>query len=128
MKSNKKGADFYTYTLAYPDGTVFYVGKGTGNRIDHHEKEAHRGHACKKCQTIRLIWATGEQVVKTKVREHLTEDEALDLEAKTIDMLGPWNLTNGDYPFRRYQTTAEERIIINKTRREHAELLGLHWQ
>ena len=31
---------FYVYTLAYPDGKVFYVGKGSGYRIDQHEMEA----------------------------------------------------------------------------------------
>jgi hypothetical protein len=34
---------YYVYTLAYPgsmDGAVFYVGKGSGNRIDLHEVAA----------------------------------------------------------------------------------------
>ena len=43
---------YYVYTLAYPDGTVFYVGKGSGNRIQHHEQEALRGHDCPKCDLI----------------------------------------------------------------------------
>lgn len=36
-------SSFYVYTLAYPDSKVFYVGKGTGKRIDDHEREARKG-------------------------------------------------------------------------------------
>lgn len=35
--------DYYTYMLAYPDGTPFYIGKGRGNRIYQHEEEARNG-------------------------------------------------------------------------------------
>ncbi|EFH88950.1 LEM-3-like GIY-YIG domain-containing protein [Ktedonobacter racemifer] len=75
--------DFYVYTLAKPDGTVFYVGKGTTrkvgdkvfDRIDDHEKEARfslseikrRRFNYEKCKTIQDIWAQGGQVLKQKV-------------------------------------------------------------
>lgn len=42
---------FYTYTLAYPDeyeecpGKIFYVGKGSGDRINQHEQNAVRNVA-----------------------------------------------------------------------------------
>jgi hypothetical protein len=60
----------YVYTLAYPEsmgGQVFYVGCGTGTRINEHEGEAKYHCKCKKCGVIRGIWETGEQVVKKKV-------------------------------------------------------------
>jgi len=31
---------YYVYTYAFPDGRVFYVGKGCNARIDDHEREA----------------------------------------------------------------------------------------
>ncbi len=31
---------YYVYTYAYPDGVIFYIGKGTQGRIDDHELEA----------------------------------------------------------------------------------------
>ena len=33
---------YYVYTLAYPYGEVFYVGKGIGDRLHRHEYEAAR--------------------------------------------------------------------------------------
>ncbi len=69
---------FYVYTLAYPDGGVFYVGKGKvregrykqkRERIDTHEGEARRGCHCSKCEVIRSIWATSCQFKKTRVYE-----------------------------------------------------------
>jgi hypothetical protein len=54
---------YYVYTYAYPDGTIFYIGKGTDGRIDQHEQEATRSECtCKRCQVIRQIWASGKPV------------------------------------------------------------------
>ena len=69
--------NYYVYEQAYPDdfldqelaGTVFYVGKGTGNRIDFHEEAASGKHYDanqQKCAIIREIQAQGKQVVKRK--------------------------------------------------------------
>jgi hypothetical protein len=68
---------YYVYTLAYPTGKIFYVGKGTGDRIHQHEYEAARlGKAssyyysnAEKHAVIREIWAKGEQVKKEIVFE-----------------------------------------------------------
>ena len=61
---------YYVYTLAYPNGEVFYVGKGVGNRMYHHEVEAastarvaYRNR--KKLEVIREVWASGGQVQKS---------------------------------------------------------------
>lgn len=45
----------YVYIYAYPDGRVFYVGKGKGNRILDHEAEARKGINSRKCDIIRSI-------------------------------------------------------------------------
>jgi hypothetical protein len=86
--------DCYVYTLAYPDGTVFYVGKGRGNRIDQHEREAKRGIQSYKCNVIRQIERDGSAIVKTKVCEHLSEDAAYQMEIDLIRMYGREHLTN----------------------------------
>src|SRR5260221_10494808 len=57
---------YYVYTLSKPDGTIFYVGKGRGNRILQHENEARRGVKSTKCDIIREIWANGGGPAKTK--------------------------------------------------------------
>lgn len=91
----------YVYTLAYPEsmgGQVFYVGKGTGNRIDFHEMEARNctrnGKSSAKCDVIHRIWESGEQVQKCKVYEDLSDEEALVLEERTMRSYGFKNLTN----------------------------------
>jgi hypothetical protein len=85
----------YVYTLAYPDGRVFYVGKGTGKRIDRHEQDARRAqgsHNPYKDNTIRLIWSRGEQVLKTKLALFDTHEEACLYEIALIFFMD--NLTN----------------------------------
>ena len=55
---------WYVYTYAFPDGTVFYVGKGNHARIDDHERKARNGCDCDKCRIIRQIWESGHPVQK----------------------------------------------------------------
>lgn len=45
----------YVYGLCRPDGSVFYVGKGTARRALDHEKEAAAGGVSSKCATIREL-------------------------------------------------------------------------
>jgi hypothetical protein len=70
---------YYVYTYAYPDpdGTVFYVGKGTGARIFIHEEDAQSGCSCRRCRCIRQIWASGKPVKKRIVYETFVEQDAL---------------------------------------------------
>lgn len=84
----------YVYTLAYPDGTVFYIGKGQGNRIHAHEIEARKGKLSRKCDVIREIWLNGGEVVKEVVKDHMTDNEAALLESKTLQEYERENLTN----------------------------------
>jgi hypothetical protein len=44
----------YVYTLAYPEsmgGQIFYVGMGTGHRINAHEREARKDPLCQESKT-----------------------------------------------------------------------------
>lgn len=88
MKKNtapkpKPSNEYYVYTLAYPDGRVFYVGKGTKNRIGMHESEARQRRGtikrptcyCQKCMIIRSIWRKNKEVLRSIVLK--TSDEAL---------------------------------------------------
>lgn len=93
---------YYVYTLSYPEdypdidraGMTFYVGKGTGNRIDQHEIEARTGKASYKCNVIRKIWANGYQIVKQKIAFFHDEQEAFAFEQQMIAFLGKRSLTN----------------------------------
>lgn len=82
---------FYVYTLAYEDGTVFYVGKGTGTRARQHEWEAARlplsiGDTSYPAPVaaIRQAWRGGNKVIRCMVRDHISALEALLLEAELI--------------------------------------------
>lgn len=91
---------FYTYTLAYPQsmgGAVFYVGRGSGDRINEHEREARRGVQSKKSDIIRDIEAHSEQVVKIKVFETAIEQDSCRYEQAMIIMIAlrnPGQLAN----------------------------------
>jgi hypothetical protein len=85
---------FYTYLLMRPDGTVFYVGKGKGYRIDDHERDARNGIESHKCRVIRKIWEQGGQVIKERVAFFDEEEDAYALEILLIAFFGRENLTN----------------------------------
>ena len=81
----------------------FYIGKGTGNRIISHEKNAlYESNATIKDNKIRKIWSEGKQVIRNKILDRLNEDVAFELEIKLIEIIkrkeygGPLiNLTKG---------------------------------
>lgn len=86
---------YYVYELRDPrDGAVFYVGKGMGDRIDQHEKEAITGRQSRKCDRIREIIAAGHQIDKCRVKHFSNEQEAYDCEAGLVASYGLANLTN----------------------------------
>ena len=91
----------YVYTLAYPDGRVFYVGKGVRDRIHRHERDAvaARNINPHKENIIRKILADGGQVTKTKLAYFSTHEEAVEYEKALILFLnatdGLANLTPG---------------------------------
>lgn len=91
------GHRFYMYELEDPrDGNVFYVGKGTGDRILHHERDAAKmaGHNIQKEMTIRSIWKDGMKVVRRIRSWHKTSQQAIAAERLRINELGLDSITN----------------------------------
>jgi hypothetical protein len=93
----------YVYTLAYPNGIVFYVGKGTNDRIYDHEWiaaiEDHKQYNSYKSRAIRKIWREGGQVKKDILAYFDVDQEAFDFEVALIFFMRPYghlcNLTDG---------------------------------
>jgi len=87
---------YYVYRLVDPDGDqVFYVGRGTGNRVFAHVHEAiENPRDTDKLQRIRDIKAKGHEVKYEILRHGLTEKEATEVEAAIIDLHGLPRLTN----------------------------------
>lgn len=81
---------FYVYALIDPrDEKVFYIGKGTGNRVFSHELESEKMHGSekKKLQKIREIENDGLFVKRLIVNWGLSENEAFVAEATLINLL-----------------------------------------
>lgn len=85
---------YYVYLLTYPDGTPFYVGKGTESRIAAHAREARKGCSCRKCGIIQGIWRIGTDFGKIIVIETSDESEAFASERALIALYGRHTLTN----------------------------------
>lgn len=88
---------YYVYLLSDPRSKkVFYVGKGCGNRINHHLLGAleKTSKETEKIKIIRAIQKAGEEVDLIILRHGLTEKEALEVECAAIDLIGINNLTN----------------------------------
>ena len=88
--------EYYVYLLSDPRSKrVFYVGKGTGNRIFAHLRAALvRPDQTDKLETIRAIQRDGLAPEHLILRHGLTEKEALEVEAAVIDYIGLSELTN----------------------------------
>ncbi|OQA44659.1 MAG: hypothetical protein BWY52_01557 [Chloroflexi bacterium ADurb.Bin325] len=87
---------YYVYLLIDPEAnTVFYVGKGTGNRIFAHLNAAlTMPTASDKLDRIRGIQAKGLTVEHVVLRHGLSEKEAFEVEAALIDFIGIDDLAN----------------------------------
>jgi uncharacterized protein len=87
---------YYVYLLSDPRSKrVFYVGKGTGNRIFAHLRAAIvRPGQTDKLETIRALQREGLEPEHLILRHGLTEKEALEVEAAVIDYIGLSELTN----------------------------------
>lgn len=113
VKSIEK-LEYYVYVLIDPrNQTVFYVGKGTGNRIF-----AHTGDTTfietKKNKRIAEIENLGLNVIRRIINFNLTEQEAFASEASLITLIGIENLENvvrGHHSYESY--TVEEFEIIH---------------
>jgi hypothetical protein len=82
---------YYVYALADPDGGIFYVGKGKGDRVYQHAVQARTVGDEKpeelKLNTIKRIHRRGQAVGIEIVRHGLTDKEAFEVEAAVMDML-----------------------------------------
>lgn len=80
---------YYVYALVDPrDNKIFYIGKGKGNRVFQHAKDAlNENDISLKLDYIRAIHREGKQVKLYILRHNLTEDVAYVLESTLIDML-----------------------------------------
>lgn len=121
----KINARWYVYLLIDPlTGAPFYIGKGAGNRVDAHEKEArcHNAKPTKKIRAIRRLWEAGVEVRKEFSAQFWDEQAAYDHETDLIEEIGLENLTNilpGG------QKAWERRQAERRTRRRRQEPLAL---
>lgn len=80
--------DYYVYGLIDPrNKKIFYIGKGTGNRVFEHERESQRSPDSEKLKlkTIAEIKVAGFEVEKVIINCNLTESEAFVAEATLIN-------------------------------------------
>lgn len=91
---------FYVYALIDPrNNQIFYIGKGTGNRVFAHEVESGKSPRSEKAklQRIQEIESTGHEVKRLILNWGLTEEEAFAAEATLINLMNyisPEALTN----------------------------------
>lgn len=89
QRLNKNGA-YYVYGLVDPrTNKVFYIGKGTGNRVFQHVAESDKNPESEKMklQTIKSIEDSQNEVKHILINWGLTEDEAFAAEASLINIL-----------------------------------------
>lgn len=90
-QSTIENIGYYVYCLIDSrDKTVFYIGKGCGNRVFAHEQEIAEKEKNKRIHDIQENKATVEKYI---IRHGLTECEAFHLEAALIDIFSSnvWN-------------------------------------
>lgn len=88
---------YYVYLLSDPrDQKIFYVGKGTGNRVFAHARAAlaSEERPSDKLERIRAVINDGREVRYELLRFGLTEQAAFEVEAAAIQLLGLEELTN----------------------------------
>lgn len=87
--------EYFVYLLRSSlDGIVFYVGKGSCNRLSGHLGLANSGSGLPVHQKIRAVLGAGGQVIYEKVFQTDEEFLAFDEECRIIRAFGRQNLTN----------------------------------
>lgn len=109
---------YYVYHLIDPrNGTVFYVGKGCGARIKHHERDASKFRFLnsEKEEVIHQIWDAGLTVGHVIKQRFDSEAHAYIFEKDEIERIGLENLTNlakGGEPEAQKALKRGERFIV----------------
>lgn len=117
---------WYVYELADPrTGCVFYVGKGTKNRIASHEIEAaSKPQVCsQKLRKIRDIWAAGFSVDRRFNAFFWDEQAAYDHETEVILSHGLENLTNVLPGGQKAWAERQHQLAMRKAQKESANAL-----
>lgn len=86
---------FYVYILLRPNGTPFYVGKGKGRRVFHHEREAMGPGLTHKLNIIRSITKSGRDVGYRILEFFETEEACFAREIEEIARIGRHDLGTG---------------------------------
>jgi hypothetical protein len=84
---------FYVYQLSDELDCPFYIGKGQGQRVHEHEREARLGCDCPRCDVIHAVWARGAAVNVSVLYATNDERDAYAHEARLIDVAGLEKLT-----------------------------------
>lgn len=96
-KSKVNGRTAFAYSLGM-DYLPFYVGKGTGDRCyDTNRNETHR-------KIKHKIYEYNKEIKIIKIKENITEKEALCIESKLIDIFGL-------VPYEGYLTNLDEGLL-----------------
>lgn len=118
MSLTIKQEKYYVYHLIDPrDDIVFYVGKGCGTRMSHHERDARlfKNKNVLKELKIRQILASGYQIKSKKIFENLGEHEAYIAERESIKQIGIESLLNS------------QRGICPSSIKSYIEAFGYAW-
>ena len=119
---------YYVYQLIDPrNSKPFYVGKGKGERIYAHEREAEGKSQHPKCRVIREIKELGYVIEYKILKRFEDEEQAYLYEAEVILDIGLENLTNlvhgGNINTNKRSNNCEHRamvsllaVILKKTR------------
>jgi len=100
-------ANYYTYAYLREDGSPYYVGKGSGDRIFSNIRSIH-----KPSNISRIVF----------LRENMTEKESFDNEVEMIKLWGRKNLGNG---LLRNMTDGGEGVSGHKHTEEHKKNMSL---
>lgn len=108
---------YYVYLLKDPrDGQIFYIGKGTGNRVFAHAKDAlDDAQASDKLERIRAIHDAGQQVDYELLRFGLSSKEAFEVESAAIQLRGLnelLNIVDGHHGAERGRMSIEDAISL----------------
>lgn len=115
---------FYVYVLkTVPEGIVFYVGKGSGDRLNWHAKVLRKPYTKEYSRNVykrMRAFLQGRDLAAEKVYESENEIEALLQEQATIQRYGFDRLVNTQtHAFTGRKLKADAKAAMSKARREY---------